>query len=112
MTKEEIAVLKDILCTLGDLTSQLHDNYSQEYGWIAEATLKRLIAEAEARTPLEKLLGEQLDEIKAAEYVRGYNCGRDEGYNNGYQEGREYGYAHGHGVGYDAGVVDERSREK
>ena len=50
MTKEEIAVLKDILCTLEDLTSQLDDNYSQEPGWIAQVTLKRLIAEAEEKS--------------------------------------------------------------
>jgi hypothetical protein len=49
MTKEEIAVLKDVLSTLEDLTSRLDGNYSQEDGWKAEATLKRLIAKAEEK---------------------------------------------------------------
>lgn len=40
------------------------------------------------KTPIEKLMGEQLEEIKKEEYERGYSAGYDAGYENGYSDSR------------------------
>jgi flagellar biosynthesis/type III secretory pathway protein FliH len=44
------------------------------------------------KTPIEKLLGEQLEEIKEDAYLRGRSDGYGAGYDDGYRCGRDDGY--------------------